>query len=577
MARLFAAATAFLIISGLAAAPALAQDTEPPVTPTSETTAPTSPEQPPVSQTPIETPTTTPAPAEPVVGTPDLRVTVSAGSGPFLLGQDIPFTVMVTNVGDAEATYVHGTAYADPSGSSAYVPIEGWEEYAAGGPAHPGGTLAAGATRKFNLVANVSVLDNGDPTIRVYAMTRGETNNGDNETVFVLPMVPPTVKGDAGGVVFGDANGNGKSDRGEGLRDVVVKLSASSAAPFEAKTDAYGRFDFTDLPARVYNLIVPSEQSGWVLAQTTRSVAVDGSDSNSDLLIRGVRPLRDVLDTKVAFGAASYKPGDAAELTVTLTNRGTKALSGIQAGCDRFGSPVHLTGWDDVARWGDLALSGHGVTVAAGETKTFPVSGIVPDGAIDFGLVSVACDFGDDQDYLSGFPSVFAQAKVPGKTIDSLGVVYYDRNDNFAVDDGEVVANTKIGLPDPVDGTIIAKASTNDAGEVRFTGIQVGWYHPVVYGPWQAADPDSFVQIPTRQTLDGDWVFRVKPGPGTQEPPDATPAPPASGSSPGGSGSGLAYTGVEVFGPLVGGAAAVFAGFLALLFARRLERRRSQD
>jgi hypothetical protein len=277
------------------------------------------------------------------------------------------------------------------------------------------------------------------------------------------------------------------------------------------------------------------------------------------------------LTAKAEFGATTYKPGDVATVTVTLTNHGKKALTGIKVGCDRLGSAAHLVGYDR-EHWGELGYDGPGADLAVGETRVFQAHGEVTQGSQDQGIVYIACDFGDDDRYIFGFPNVYEYVKVPGKTADLGGVVYQDFNGNNTVDPGEAVSNLRFGVSGWKTGPVVAKTTTDVNGVAQFIRLPRGWYAPVVYGPWKIVDPEKLTN-PMQYT--DHFSVKVVPGPDNPEPvdtPPADPVPPADGGSGSGSSGGLASTGVEVFGPVAGGAAAVFAGILALFYARRLRR-----
>jgi hypothetical protein len=558
------AATAFLIVGGLAAAPALAQPD-----PTISTEGPPSSTVSPAPEAPK--PSKPATPAEPVSAEqPDMALTAGVEPGTYVPGQNIPITVTITNAGPVEATGVQGSS-TTVSGSEASVETSGWQELATA----EGGTFAPGVPRNFELIATVRSIDKGNPVVKFTVESAGDSIWENNSSTVTIPLVSPEVKGTVGGIVFGDANENGAFDTGEGLADVELEVSGGPGLAEKGKTGVDGAFAFLDQPAGIYSLYSPSRAAGWILARPGQ-VVVDGSGKSSEVRIRGVRPLSDVLSAKIEFGAESYQVGALAKLDVTLTNRGPKTLSGIKAGCDRVGlSPAHVSGWTDPALWGELASPSTGVTLGAGETKVIPVSGGVQPGSLDQGVVYAACDFGDDETFLEGFPTASGHAKVPGKTSDIGGVVYQDLNGNDLFDFGEAVANAKFGLSERKNGPVVAETTTDFNGVAQFIRLPRGWYYPTVQSPWRLADPDAFLTNPVQ--ADDHFAVQVVNEPSGDTPAPADPVVPADGGSGSGPGSvsGLASTGVEVFGPVAGGAAAVFAGILALFYARRLRRTRA--
>jgi len=564
VARTLGATGAFLIFCGLAAAPALAEP-DPPAPATSETTAPESP-----------VPSETPGAAR-----PDLKVTAAVEPGPYVVGQPFSLKVVVKNDGEGVAKSVKGNVRT-VSGSATAVYSSGWREFSAtsettGEPA-PGGTLAPGESRQVALEGTVENWDAGAPRLKISVTTDDEQALADNSAEVTVPVVPPTTVGTISGIVFGDADGDGAFDDGEGLPDVELALYGSGQAG-RVRTDAGGRFAYPSLPARQYNLTASSPVGGWIVGYPGE-IVVDGSAKSTELRVRGERPLSEILTVKAEFDRKTYRPGDRAKITMTLTNHGRRPLTGIKARCDDLGSLYHVTGSDDPAFWGDLASSGAGVTVAAGETKALVVLGGVHPQALNQGIVYVSCAFGNDEKYREGFPSLLEYAKVPGKTSSLGGILYQDRNKNLAMDPGEIVVNARFGLSERKDGPLVAKTTSDFNGVVMFVDLPRGWYFPTVYGPWKLKEP---VRILHNPGLPFEYFeLEVEPGPDNPEPPGeaspstSEPVPPPGGSSgpASGSSSGLANTGVDVFGPVAGGTAAVLAGILALLYARRLRRPR---
>ncbi|SFB32161.1 hypothetical protein SAMN05216266_108128 [Amycolatopsis marina] len=518
---------------------------------------------------------TTPTQAE--AGEPDLSVTASVPDETYLMGEKIPVTVNVTNNGDADAEGVKGLT---SSGEGFHFSTE-WQTWGDFDSA-TGATVAAGETLTVEVVGSVDSWDSGETVLSIHLWGHGDANPADDRTEVVLNVVPPSVTDTVSGIVFGDANDNGQFEIGEQLAGVTVVLSGRSTY-LDTSTGKDGRFTFSEISAGTYDLSFQDLPDGWVI-RYGHPIAVDGSGATSDLRYATQRPLSDALQATIEFAEPTYQPGDIAELTVKLTNNGSAPLSGIQAACDRAAEGPHLEGFDDTARWGELVWGGGGVSIDAGETRTFAVTGIVPDDAIDYGVVHVICDFGP-KDFINGFPVVHTWAKVPGLSTDTWGTVVHDSDGDFTGD--ENITNTKIALIDPQTDTVVAKGKTNAEGRVDLAGVPAGTYTPRVYGPWKLRDENAYVHVKANDPRSQGWAVYVVPGPNVPDPdegdngdngtgsetdppesPAATP-PIGSGGDGGSTPVGLASTGVDILAPIGAGLAAVLAGVGALLFSRR--------
>jgi hypothetical protein len=371
-------------------------------------------------------------------------------------------------------------------------------------------------------------------------------------------------RGSVDGTLYFDANGNGRYDQGEGLAGVKIKISGG--APYQdvppQTTDRDGHFAFTDVPFGSYY----AQYDG--LGDLVAGVADwTVSDQAKTLLVEARHKIADSLKASVGLDATTYAPGDTAKITVTLTNSGDHALSGITEICNGVGDPNELNGYGD--GWGNLPRGKAGVTVPAHSTLTVDATEKVPAEAHDWGFTGLECAFGQ-----SDFDSVFtnyAVASVPGAVVPtavlSLG---YDKND-----DGHPlpVTGVKVYLTDDVTKKIVASAVTDSAGNATFASLPAGLYEIGLVGPWQVAgDKGQGTTWPSIRALHGPTAVAVEPGPDQPDPTATTPTTevpvsPVAEASPT---PELAYTGVaDVVTLTVVALGALVAGIGLMVLSRR--------
>jgi LPXTG-motif cell wall-anchored protein len=372
------------------------------------------------------------------------------------------------------------------------------------------------------------------------------------------------------GVVYADRNGSGTPDTGEGLAGVDVQLSETGADMGRVKTDAEGRFRFADVSVRVYALSISDAPDGWVVEDEYSQIVVNGSGSASNLTRRAVRPLTDVMSAAMRFTRDTYQVGDHADIEVTLTNSGTADVTGVKAGCDRSGGEGPEL--RDV-RLGDLGWNTSGVTVPAGQTRTFTISGSVSEETVQYGAVGYACDFGPGESP-RGHPAANALARVPGgPPADVRMAFYHDRDGDQIGRPDEMLAGVAIGLKDAISGAVVAKSRTNAEGRVVFEDVPPGPYQVRVYGPWKFRDDGSHIVFAgSCWTCQAEsWSVLVPASDVPEE--DVAMALPAPADGPNGGGAGpdigLAQTGASVLGLIALGVLALAGGFGALVMSRR--------
>lgn len=499
---------------------------------------------------------------KPGPGPADIRATVKFDKTRYESHETVRMSLTVTNIGGraAEKVRMYGPLHA------LNIPDAHWGDFA---PSGPGVQIPAGESRTFEGSGTIRDFNNGRLTIFGAVEFLGRSNptystyHGDAEVV--------QTKGSITGVAYTDKNRNGQQDAGEAAAGVVVE--ANGGAPYgyvKTTTDAEGRYSFNDLRSGDYYVNF-TFADGWVVHNDDKSAQVRVQPGAPIHLIgRGERPYRESLSAKVELDQDAYQPGEDAKITITLTNRGDRTLSNVMAACNRGGFENQLGGTPKTGApkgWGDLIPPGKGVMIGPGETKTFVAIEPVPDAAFNVGKVVVSCDFAPYPAWNNDGAYADDSARVPGGFGSVTGQLYYDRNGNWQVDPGEAIGNTGIVLRDE-RGLDVAKAVSDDKGDVRFPKVPAGDVVAWVDGPWKFEGRNGAVQVfADRESRTG---FPVVPDvPAAPKPGDGDHTPPAGGGGAGGSGDALAKTGASVLGLGLVGALLVAFGFGASVLGRR--------
>lgn len=346
------------------------------------------------------------------------------------------------------------------------------------------GALATAAVLAFGGVATTALAQEADPSAPVSTSaapppTTTTTPSEPPPTTTTTTTEPPAKVGKAaetGGIsalVYVDANHNGAFDAGEGMKDVMVSVTAKAdpARSYSKFTDASGRAQLTELPTGAYGLYY-QPPSGWTVyfPPGGRQVTVE---ANKTALLTAVaeRPFMDRLTATLSLDQKTYAYPATARITVTLTNTGDYPIANLQAGCGRVPSTTNSLGvgpgWD--------VLRGDGVTLAAGEQRVIVIEEAVPEGARDTGEAELSCVFAQNVADNYGVWVREIVAVTGGKGAKTMYLV-----------DGtnKAISGTKITLLDKKTGAEVASAESGADGKVVFSDVTVGRYHAVSSPPW---------------------------------------------------------------------------------------------
>jgi hypothetical protein len=334
------------------------------------------------------------------------------------------------------------------------------------------------------------------PRLALPPASRPPSSTLPYDNVFSVTAPVTLTYGDFGGAVVEDRDGNGQADPGEGVGGVKVLLyGGAPPRDYEQVTDVQGRFFFDNLPTGRYGSSYYSED-GWV-------VGPDYPDQDNwtidepgvlGVVVLAVRPLSDKLLVTTEFQYDTYQVGDEAHAALTLRNRTDSTLTGIYAHCNGVGDANQFNG--EGPGWAAFDRSGPGVTLAAGESRTFDVYEAVPAGALEFGFVALGCEIGPGAGAgVRGLPEAFARAKVPGLTTTVPVRIVYDVDKDGWIEEGETIADTRVALLDYGTHDVVARSVSDAEGRFQFVDIPTGLYVLRVTGPWQPQGYQSMILL----------------------------------------------------------------------------------
>lgn len=406
-----------------------------------------------------------PALADPVA---HLRVTATFDKEWYLRDSPVHVKITITNDGQLPAREARGF------GGGNFETTSGWEDFAAETVIEPGATRTVDLTARIPASTEVSMYFQGGI---FYSTGSGYAS----EYLYTWAWIAEGL-GDFGGLIYGDANVNDAMDAGEtGLAGVSVELSGHQpAVRYQATTDARGRFEFADIPTGGYSVQYSGAPDPWMALGSTGypwdEVVIDESPQHSDIRVGAIPSLLNTLQINLFFEHDSYQVGDPVQLTVALTNRGTRAIIGITAhpapGSENQPSLCGGPGW------GPLAEGGPGVTVAAGQTTVVTVTDQVPELAPRFGRVSASCAFGGSRYPPYARVSASTSANVAGVPGTGRARIVNDSN-------GAGVAGLTVAVTDPDTGAVVARAVTDADGVLVVDGLPATVYDVRIEGPWK--------------------------------------------------------------------------------------------
>ncbi|GAA3458679.1 hypothetical protein ACFFSW_07485 [Saccharothrix longispora] len=503
---------------------------------------------------------------------PDVRVTASFDKPSYDINEQAKVVVKVVNVGNASA-------------SARFVPEWGedrlnydnnqWGDLSPWSGAH----LEPGAERDITLVGTMIWVRGGVVRLKGVIETADDADPSDNVIDVSAAVTHRT--GDAVVVVYGDRDLDGVFDDGEELPRIRITFEGGTPRKWVVgETGADGRFLLDDAPAGTYEVYTWDDNTGWVVRKQPDLVVTAGQETT--VVYRMVRPLSDELHASGAFDRETYGVDDRVRLTITLSNSGDAPIM-AKAFCGSAELPALHSG----PAWGPLAQDGAGVEIAPGETRTFTIQETVPEWADDYGMFGVWCDFGPD--HAGGLPSISDLARVPGAVWTVSGRALAGTGTDPAG-----IPGVKLVLLDFLTGQPVARTVTGADGGFTFTDLPVGYYTPVLVGPWKFNTnwgPYAYFKVirghegPVNlhfdagpEVTDPDVVAPTSPGrpaPVPTDPGRPGPDQPGSQAGPGPSGGGtaaggdLADTGTSVIGLGLLGLLAVALGVGARVVGRR--------
>ncbi|MET9227097.1 hypothetical protein [Lentzea sp. NPDC003310] len=441
----------------------------PPVTPPSEpetppSTTPSNPETKPADEQEDVPPVALAAEQR-----ADLAVTVTPDRAEYAAGEDLGLTLTVKNKGDASA----------PNIRLGYESTQAWLVSGAGDlSSRP--TLAAGAEKSFRVVLRPSNPTTESVPFQFRATVDGvaDPTPGDNGRDLTLRI--RQAKGTASGVIYVDANNNGRFDQGEGLANsYFLARGGTPVGDVWGHSDANGVFRVWSAIAGKYVIGQVGNDQRAVKPGYNEFVIEAGKETYFEVPV--VAPVRESLTVTMSFDKPKYDISEKPGLNITLKNSSAQPLERVVANCSGY-SAAYLNSDTFSAMHPD----GPGVTVPASGELTVHVTADMPK--LDSPWLYANCFFGNQG------RSTVGAAWYGNVRADVTGVHGTFEGKVVNAENGELLRGAVVNVLDPVTRRPVKDTITVDGnGDLRIYSLSPGKVVLQVAGKWKPQDGNEFV------------------------------------------------------------------------------------
>ncbi len=434
----------------------------------------------------------------------DLAITKVDTADPIIAGQNLTYTITVTNNGPSDATGVTVTD-ALPTGLTfvSATPSQGTATNTGNNINAALGNIANGANATITVIATVAATAvgtlNNTATVTGNETDTNTTNNSDSETTTVNRQVDVRVtKTDSADPVIA---GNQltytiivTNDGPSTATNVVMTDALPTGVSFVSGTSTAGTVTNasgtvtanigTLNPGATATVTVVGAVAGTVRGTLTNTATVTRTETdtnaanNTATATTVVNPQLDLTITKTD-AVDPVAPGGTVVYTIVVTNSGPSTATNVRV-TDTL--PSQLTFASGSATAGTVNNTGNAVTatignLASGASATVTINATVNAGA-QAQITNTATAVADETETNATNNSA-TQTTVLAAPANISGTVYVDRNRNGVQDTGETgIAGVTITLTgtDFLGAAVSRTQQTTAAGAYDFTGLLPGTY-----------------------------------------------------------------------------------------------------
>lgn len=399
-------------------------------------------------------------------GDVDLGLTVQLDKTTYEPTDQVRMTVTVRNLGTAMATgvVIHAT------GDLEFGP---WGEFDPAGP----GTLVKPNSEAWTFTVFASPAESGVAVTQhlVISSAEPDRNPADNTASASASVVADHA--DLTLRLHADADGDGVVDPGETLSGVEIALAGGPLGEFVGRTDDAGVIGYRGIPRGRY-YVHAKLPAGWYLDSGEE---IDVLAGQNDVVVRAWHVDISKLHATMSLDRPGYAVGDTVRVRVTLTNTDRVDIPGVVAMCARY--TIDMSPQNDLQSvgWGELAPDA-GVTVRAGETRTWEFSDVVTQKMWEYGFVVARCEFVPPPLVKGAYAET--RAAVPGGRGTFGGSLTYQK---------APVTDVKLLLLD--QGKVVARARSDASGHFSFPELPANEYELRATGPWRLGDHTFSAQV----------------------------------------------------------------------------------